>query len=556
MKRLINITAKAATAILAVALTASCVFEKDDAIRGNDRDMNNVLVQIGVSADGMTQTKADVIAGTDQAGEGVETAISTLRLYAYIDNVLSGYAYVPEYSATDKIYMDLKNLPSSGTQQVEFVAVANEGSMTGIDGIDIEVGTNPDGTISLPSNFGRNSFGGLKYTIANQEFTAIVDEKEKVVGMPMYATKTVTIDVDKVRDPNTGDPEGHFILQESVNLTLTRSLAKIEVYAAEAAAETTGKEATTTTSVTITGVSLANVPASGNLFTAPAATATLTYTDFNGEGVEGTGYSPSFLKAGTVDETAGTVNKKVSETATADIQNPDNYTLVSKAYYLAENNQGDEATYDFGATDYTTKATVLKIDYKVGGTDKTGYVKMPQIKRNTWYKVLARIQANGEIALVFVVKPWNVDKTVLTYSDVISITTPAAWSFEDSNNASFDDQKGEVSLRTSTDSYFKFKIDQPAGAKWTATLIPISGQLDSFKFIDDYGSEVSTVIGDVGTSKTLTIRPTGSPDAENNVASLRITIKTKEGNTKFVTPSELLKKDDVSYKEFTIIHSN
>lgn len=86
-------------------------------------------------------------------------------------------------------------------------------------------------------------------------------------------------------------------------------------------------------------------------------------------------------------------------------------------------------------------------------------------------------------------------------------------------------------------------------------MIPISGQLDSFKFIDDNGSEISTPTGAVGTSKTLTIRPTGNPDAESNIASLRITIKTNEGNTKFVTASDLLKKS-VSYKEFTIIHSN
>lgn len=545
MQKLINITLKAAAAILAVILAASCVFEKENPV--SKQQKQNVLVQIGVSTDGMAQTKADVITGTDQAGEGVETIISTLRLYAYIGNVLSGYAYVPEYSSDSKIYMDLKNLPSSGTQQVEFVAVANEGSMTGIDGIDIEVGKNSDGTISLPSNFGRNSFEGIIYTIANQGFTIKEGEKEKVVGMPMYATKTVTIDVDRVGNKNTAGHNGHFILQEAVNLTLTRSLAKIEVYAAESASATTAEGKTEDTSVTITGVSLANVPASGNLFTAPAAGATLTYTDFNGDNTDGTGYSATFLKA-------GTVTKKVNQDVSDDIKNPDNYTLVSNAYYLAENNQGDEAKYDYGATDYTTKATVLKIDYNVGGTDKTGYVKMPQIKRNTWYKVLARIQANGEMALTFVVQPWNVDKTVLTYSDVISITTPAAWSFEDSNNASFDDQKGEVSLRTSTDSYFTFQIDQPADAEWIATLIPISGQFDSFKFIEN-DSEVSTVEGNVGVSKTLTIRPTGNPDAESNIASLRITIKTNEGNTKFVTASDLLKKS-VSYKEFTIIHSN
>lgn len=389
MQKLINITLKAAAAILAVILAASCVFEKENPV--SKQQKQNVLVQIGVSTDGMAQTKADVITGDDQDGEGVEKTISTLRVYAYIGGVLSGYAYVPEYSSTSKIYMDLKNLPASGNVDVRFMAVANEGSMKAstTSHLNIEVGTNQDGSISLPSSFGLDSFNGITYEIANQQFTTGDGEQKKTVGMPMYADATVKINVDNVGNPNTGDHEGHFILQQAVNLTLTRSLAKIEVYAAEAASATTAEGKTEDTSVTITGVSLANVPESGNLFTAPADNATLTYTDFNGEGVQGTGYSSSFLKAGTVDETAGTVNKKVSETATADIQNPDNYTLVSNAYYLAENNQEEATKYDFGTVDYTTgdtptKATVLKIDYKVGGTDKTGYVKMPQIKRNTW----------------------------------------------------------------------------------------------------------------------------------------------------------------------------
>lgn len=577
MQKIINITLKATAAILAMYMAAACVFEKEIPMtRGNERQ--HVAVQLGIGAEGMTQTKADDNSGTaittpdaENPVQSLETTIKTLRIYAYTKEganfVLCGYyqAFAKEdgtFNTTGHV-MDL-NLPASGTVDVYFRAVANESAML--------PGEGKEGTIedNYAISVGRDSqTGGLTFpnAIGFDELNSIlysVDQKFEN-GMPMYADQKVSINVDNVGNANTGDHEGHFILQEAVNLTLTRSLAKIEVYAAEAAAETTGKEATTTTSVTITGVSLANVPASGNLFTAPAANATLTYTDFNGES-GGTGYSTSFLK----DEAdIVTVNKKVSETATADIQNPDNYTLVSNAYYLAENNQGAPSTFEYGANEYPVvvtdadneeeieaAATVLKIDYKVGGTEKTGYVKMPQIKRNTWYKVLARIQANGEIALVFVVKPWNVDITELTYSDVISITTKATWSFEDNNNASFDESEGEVSLRTKTDSYFTFQIDQPADAKWTATLIPISGQLDSFKFIDENDSEVSTVTGDVGTLKTLTIRPTGSPDAENNVASLRITIKTKEGNTKFVTPSELLKNSDVSYKEFTIIHSN
>ena len=577
MQKIINITLKAFAAMLMLAAAASCVFEKENPSRTEQQKYKYVLVQLGVNTDRMTPTKADgdVTGADDDAGIPAETAIKDLRVYAYTNDgengayVLRGYFHAQDVdaaaTATKPLLMDIK-VPFEeygDTKQVHFMAVANAGGMTGTDGIIINsIGRDPQtGALVLPETFGFGEFASIRYSVADQTFAN---------GMPMYCqtSTAVTVNLGAEGTPNT-EPghNGHTKLPVQVTLDMTRSLSKIEVYAAESASETTGKDGTATTSVTITGVSLANVPQSGNLFTAPAANATLTYTDFNGES-GGTGYSTSFLK----DEAdIVTVNKKVRETATADIQNPDNYTLVSNAYYLAENNQGstrkengkDIDVYEYGSDAYpvvgengvTAAATVLKIDYKVGGTDKTGYVKMPQIKRNTWYKVLARIQANGEIALVFVVKPWNVDITKLTYSDVISITTKATWSFEDNNNASFDESEGEVSLRTKTDSYFTFQIDQPADAKWTATLIPISGQLDSFKFIEN-GSEVSTVTGDVGTSKTLTIRPTGSPDAEKNVASLRITIKTKEGNTKFVTPSELLKNSDVSYKEFTIIHSN
>ena len=527
MKRLINITAKAATAILAVALTASCVFEKDDAIRGNDRDMNNVLVQIGVSADGMTQTKADVIAGNDEGGQGVETAISTLRLYAYIGNVLSGYAYVPEYSATDKIYMDLKNLPASGNVDVRFMAVANEGSMKAstTSHLDIEVGTNPDGTISLPSSFGLESFEGITYEIANQQFTTVEGEKEITVGMPMYADATVSINVDNVGNANTGDHEGHFILQQAVNLTLTRSLAKIEVYAAEAAAETTGKDATTTTSVTITGVSLANVPASGNLFTAPAADSTLTYTDFNGV-TDGTGYSTSFLK----DET---VLKKVNNKVDTDIKNPDNYTLVSNAYYLAENNKGDEAKYDYGATDYTTgdaatKATVLKIDYSLDGgkTSKPGYVRMPQIKRNTWYKVLARIQANGKAEIKVVAVSWDFNSEEISFEDIVSMTGDPSWG--EGTTATTTYQFGLAADQTATCT---FNLQTPKNGTWYAT---IEGKdIQDFAFVKD-GQEVKMVSGSIGTPddmeftiKTLTKLDLG----DSRTVNIRLVAKGVDGRT-------------------------
>lgn len=529
MQKLINITLKAAAAILAVILAASCVFEKENPV--SKQQKQNVLVQIGVSTDGMAQTKADVITGDDQDGEGVEKTISTLRVYAYIGGDLSGYAYVPEYSSTSKIYMDLKNLPASGNVDVRFMAVANEGSMKAstTSHLNIEVGTNQDGSISLPSSFGLDSFNGIIYEIANQQFTTGDGEQKKTVGMPMYADATVKINVDNVGNPNTGDHEGHFILQQAVNLTLTRSLAKIEVYAAESASATTAGGKTDDTSVTITGVSLANVPQSGNLFTAPAAKATLTYTDFNGDNTDGTGYSATFLKA-------GTVTKKVNQDASDDIKNPDNYTLVSNAYYLAENNQGDEAKYDYGATDYTTKATVLKIDYTVGGTPKTGYVKMPQIKRNTWYKVLARIKANGKAEIKVVAVAWNYNSEVISFEEIVSMTGSPVW--KDNNG---------VVVSGSTTSYTfganrnqtatcEFTLQTPKGGTWYATIE--GNDIQDFTFVDKndqdeeevvLGKTVSGAIG-VEDDMTFTIKTlTDIGFGQSKTVKVRLIAVSKDG---------------------------
>ena len=402
----------------------------------------------------MVATKADgnVVNASDADGNDVETAIKDLKVYAYTNDgengakVLRGYFHAQNVdaaaTATKPLLMDIK-VPFEEygtTKQVYFMAVANAGGMTGADDIIISsIGRHPQtGALVLPDSFGFDDFASIRYSVADQTFAN---------GMPMYCQTSTAVPVNLGATEGTStntEPghNGHTQLPVKVTLDLTRSLSKIEVYAAESAGETTGKDGTATTSVTITGVSLANVPESGNLFTAPAANATLTYTDFNGEGVTGTGYSPSFLND--EDETVS-VNKKVRETVTTDIQNPDNYTLVSDAYYLAENNQGSAATYEYGPDAYpvvdekiltdageqevASAATVLKIDYTVGGTPKTGYVKMPQIKRNTWYKVLARITAGGQMELTLKVLPWNdTEEQVINFADNVSLNGPISWS--------------------------------------------------------------------------------------------------------------------------------
>lgn len=573
MHKITNITIKAFAAMLMLAAAASCVFEKENPSGNGQQKYKYVLVQLGVSTDRMTPTKADgdVTGADDEAGSTAETAIRDLRVYAYTNDgengakVLRGYFHAQDVdaaaTATKPLLMDIK-VPFEEygtTKQVHFMAVANAGGMTGTDGIIISsIGRDPQtGALVLPETFGFGEFADIRYSVADQTFAD---------GMPMYCQTSAAVEVNLGATQGTTtstEPghNGHTKLPVQVTLDMTRSLAKIEVYAAESASATTGKDGTATTSVTITGVSLANVPQSGNLFTAPTANATLTYTDFNGES-GGTGYSTSFLK----DEAdIVTVNKKVSETATADIQNPDNYTLVSNAYYLAENNQGstrkengkDIDVYEYGSDAYpvvgengvTAAATVLKIDYKVGGTEKTGYVKMPQIKRNTWYKVLARITAGGQMTLTFVVQPWNLIEEAWDFTDQISVDKRFEWT---GGTRETDAELGKEIISTKTANLTcSFSIATPTYATWKAEFIPVSGDPKAFKFVTQNGLEDS-VTGTVGTAASLTIQPRVTNVNQENEVKLRITVITKDGLTIF---AKALMPENAVADEFTIIQS-
>jgi hypothetical protein len=83
MQKTMNIILKAAAALLAVTLAASCVFEKEEPSQTQQK-YKYVLVQLGVNTDKMTATKADgdVNDGGSQTGSIAETAIKDLRVYA------------------------------------------------------------------------------------------------------------------------------------------------------------------------------------------------------------------------------------------------------------------------------------------------------------------------------------------------------------------------------------------------------------------------------------------------------------------------------------------
>lgn len=544
MQKITNILLRAAAAILATTLAAACVFEKEDPSRTEQQKYKYVLVQLGVNTDRMTPTKADgdVIGADDEAGSTAETAIKDLRVYAYTNDgengamVLRGYFHAQDVdaaaTATTPLLMDIKvPFKEYGTiKQVYFMAVANAGGMTGTDGIIINsIGRDPQtGALVLPKTFGFGEFADIRYSVADQTFAN---------GMPMYCqtTTAVTVDLSAEGTPNT-EPghNGHTKLPVQVTLDMTRSLAKIEVYAAEDAGQ--GTSGASNAGIQITGVELMNVIADGPLFPAAASTTKLT----------------------TNPTLAG--NAVALSASAADKADPSKYTKITDAYYLAENKAGTTGKFYYGETtkdaDLATEAngaTALKIGYKVGtnGEEKFGYVIMPPIERNTWYKVLARITAGGQMTLTFVAQPWNLVTEELTYDDNVSVTEgKIKWSAEPNDNA-------EV-VTTGNDLSCEFTIATPSYATWHASFIPLEGDQNAFGFVTtDENLNVVTVptfSGPVGSPAKLTIRPLVQNPTQTNKARLRIIVRTNEGRT-IVVKNNILSGNTYSNDEYILIHS-
>ncbi len=549
MKRTIDIIHRTAAAVLAMVLAAGCVFEKDNPVK--DGELRSVMVQLGVTTDGgMTATKADAQA----EGTAVENTINTLRVYAYTgaqgSERLCGYLYAEDVlgvnSTTSKAYMMDIRLPYSQMNDIHsitFKAVANAEAMRNAADLDItELGRDGVGAFVFTGNLAYGTFDSIEYYIPNQDFVSEPEEGADPVflGMPMYCvTAPISINLANTvtatqQAVNAADHAGHTLVA-NVPIVLTRSLAKITVHAAEDAGE--GDSSEKETDITITGVTIYNAVKDGLLFGG-----TLENPD--------TEESVSLFGTGQTVEVAHAVAEADAETGT--------YTPVAGPYYLAENNV--ESTYGFGmigegetlATD--GGETFLQIDYKVGDTPYSGYVQMPTINRNTWYKVLARITAGGQMNLTFVAQPWDVIEETLSYSDNVTVSESGRikWSAQPNSNAEI--------VTLGADIRCEFEIATPSGAMWHASFIPVSGDVNAFGFAsaNTSGSVVTSPFaeGKVGEKATLTIRPLGSNLTQNNVAILRIVVKTTDGRTIAVVKNDVLSgNSSYNNKEYTITHS-
>lgn len=483
MNKSINIILKVAAAVLAMLLATSCIFEKEE-IAGKKRD---VMVLLDINTVGMVATRAaedeaeaegDEAEDTTEMPTPEEEALNTVRVYAYDSNdILIGYA--DNSAANDGVFHMVLRVPEGlETIDADFYVVANEASM--------QNGENP---IALYQN-------SSKQDLMNLTFNALTG-----TALPMYGVEeNVTLYLNKgVQHLN--EIKGHkpgFQLNQDINITLTRSLAKIAVYAAE-------EGTSANNNVTINSITFKEIINSGYLF----ENANLPQTTGNV----------------VLSETSVTVTKKLNradEDFDAKRVNVNNFTQVAAPTYISENPAGKK----------------LVINYTTGSGDKEAEIEMPEIERNTFYKVLCLVKANGEMTLELVVAEWEEEEQVIAFEDNVTLETGSRWTGDiidtsDETGKSYKFKTANVDQIAT----FEFTLKTPVGGTWHAIL---DGDIQSFSFsdvtvYDEDGNSTSTSYTDrssisgniTGTKisfsiKTLEDRAIGSPSKEVTVRMVAV----------------------------------
>lgn len=347
MQNINNIIKTAALAIIAAVLTTGCINEK----YSMQRNLQSVMIQLDISP-GSEMTKAT------EAPTTAEQAINTLRVYAFHGNRMCGYYHLTK-TYTDPVIMDLE-LPD-GTSDVDFYIIANEAGMHLTDDSPV---LNENTTI-----------GQLR----NLRFSAL----ESTGGMPMYCVRRESIDVSKVVGESTADGhKGHIVLDHHVNAVLSRPLAKLAVYAAKADADAPD--------IRIKDVKM-------------LAKGTRQYNYLLEQ-------DPALLEV--IPSRLNDRDLLVPEYVTVssvytDRNDVSQFTPVGNPVYLSEVNVGSSG-WDVNAGN-EVRSVVLYIEYSEGtGSEvRHGYINMPPIERNSFYKVLCGFRSNGEINITYIVADWK-----------------------------------------------------------------------------------------------------------------------------------------------------
>ena len=363
MKKAFYILTNVTLAVLVCVMATGCVFSKMD----KATNLQRVLIQINVSADEMTKSVAAV-------SEQEEEYLNTLRIYAFNSNGQNIGHYWRGTPSTQPIIMDLL-LPYDGVHNVDFYVIANEDAIVGASG-----------SPALVEDATHNQLKAI--------CMSGVDSPQEN-GLPLYYYGTAAINVDNIRTETIQWHQEHYWLKQQLDVKLVRPVSKLAVYMAETE-QGSAVYKTDSPKLTVTSVEVSNASSKGYLFDTYDATGE-TADDF-------------------VSDTDHAITSVIGEQNGQAIENSDNYTQILSPFYFFENTNGGES-WSSGYVDQQTNlaqiadgAMMLKIGYSFdsGATSSYAYVKMPQIKKNVFYKVMCRFSpVGGHQEVIITINDWN-----------------------------------------------------------------------------------------------------------------------------------------------------
>lgn len=445
MQKTNNIIIKAALTVFAAFLATGCIFEK----MAMPEDLQSVLIQVNVSSDEML-TKADTETQTT-----AESAIKTVRIYAFREGKLSGH-YYSESVDSDPIVMDLR-LPETGTCDLDFYVIANETSMT-----------RTSGTEALSESTTETALAGFAFSA----FGAVDG------SLPMYGTADVSINVDNVssqKNTEDGHTDHNYITDGTgsenvftVDIDLKRPVAKVSFYAQ-----------TPNGSADQVYLSDLTMPAKGTRqygYLLPQTAEILQSVPATAEGID-------FLPSSTL----------VTGTASAPMP------VFENVYFF-------EVPY--GSASWFASNSDNSVVFDVLYTGGNGLVYMPPIERNTHYKVYCTFPpGEGRIEVSYVVADWEgghewkFDFAHPTYQSPVLKTG-------DHNNTG-----GEATMYYTGTEEGAFSVDfwmiAPTGQTWNPTFFGNTSDY-AMKVYDKNGNPVQTPVtasDDFYTIKIIPLKP-------------------------------------------------
>jgi hypothetical protein len=177
----------------------------------------------------------------------------------------------------------------------------------------------------------------------------------------------------------------------------------------------------------------------------------------------------------------------------------------------------------------TTAETEVYDVPMTGYKDQTFPDFVGNILRNHIYTLsVNQVKLGTPLNLTFNVSPWTSSRLELDYKDIPTVANEIEWvqgtyQAATGNNMEiytlvWDSQANRTAAECS------FRISAPLNTTWTATLVPVEGEVGAFKFLNAAGEEVDQIEGVTGIGSELQIVSVKPNPSQKNSAMLQVMV--------------------------------